>query len=94
MHEARAGVGTAQSLPWTLELAECAGRCLTAAFPGATTASVLLHPLPRPLLPWYAGVHRAGADGTAHTSPALLQWEDAAAAAGAWEEGEDEEPAL
>lgn len=37
---------------------------------------------------------QAGADGAAHTSPASLQREDAAAAAGAWEEGEDEEPAL
>lgn len=40
------------------------------------------------------GDAQAGADGAAHTSPALLQREDAAAAAGAWEEGEDEEPAL
>lgn len=53
------------------------------------------------LLPWSCriplpplGCGDAQGWGCSHLSPPLLQREDTAAAAGAWEEGEDEEPAL
>lgn len=54
-------------------------------FPGPADAT------PSPHLPQVRG----WADGAAHTFPSLpLQWEDTETAAGAWEEGKDEEPAL
>lgn len=50
---------------------------------------------PRPAVSPHLPQVRGWADGAAHTFPSLpLQWEDTEAAAGAREEGEDEEPAL
>lgn len=46
------------------------------------------------LLPWDVGMPRAGADSVLHAFASLLQWEDTEAAAGAREEGKDEELAL
>lgn len=50
---------------------------------------------PRPAVSPHLPQVRGWADGAAHTFPSLpLQWEDTETAAGAWEEGKDEEPAL
>lgn len=69
----------ALSLAFMSALSESEGM-ITSASPGEPPASVLLPPLA-----W--GLPRAGADGAAHISPSMLQWEDTAAAAGAREEG-------
>lgn len=67
----------ALSLPFMSALSESEGM-ITSTSPGEPPASVLLPPLT-----W--GLPRA--DGAALISPSTLQWEDTAAAAGAWEEG-------
>jgi len=85
------GTGVALILLFVSDLAGCEGMVPNSCF---SQRSHCLSPAVSPRLPRDVGMPRAGADGAAHAFPRLLQWEDAEAAAGAWEEGEDEEPAL
>lgn len=84
-------MGTALSLPFMLALAGCKGMMPNSCF---SWRDRCLGPAASPCLPWDAVMPRAVADGAAHAFPPLLQREDTEAAAGAREEGEDEEPAL